>query len=256
MHVSTISQLILCTFLIAVSILLYRKLRVPILKKYPSKVNVMIDVRKRSNGELYLTLNGYTQGIETTRADVDKSYWYFIAKSIANHCESLENPHTMLLGLGAGTVPHLLNKLSPKTKMTIVEFDPVVIQACKDYFSLNTLQNFTLIEADALQLIPSTNAFKEKFDCILLDLFISKAPYVSPESQTYSFIDQVTHWGKPETLYIFNRPANDDFARKDQVKFMELIEKIFKESESTEIIDPRNYMNYVITGKTYQPLTT
>ncbi len=240
---------------LALCILFVYKTRIPIVKKYKSELNKFIDVRKNKLGELYMTLNGYTQGIEVKKGlqntAIDKSYWYFCANSITEFCKNIEKPKVLLLGLGAGTVPHIINNVNPNIEMTVVEYDPVVIQVCKDYFRLNDLTNTHVINADAFEFvkqIPDT-----LYDAVLIDLFISEAPYLSPQSQSYNFIADVDKLVKKDGWFVLNRPANDAFAKADQKKFMELVKKIFKEYKENEIIDPRNYYNYIIEAKYFQP---
>ncbi len=78
----------------------------------------------------------------------------------------------LLLGLGAGTVAHLLARRCPRTLMTGVERDTEVIAVARLEFGLVDLRHLTVVEADAFAWV-SEHAATEPgtYDLICLDLF-------------------------------------------------------------------------------------
>jgi spermidine synthase len=74
----------------------------------------------------------------------------------------------LLLGLGGGSVPHILfREPGLKPEMTVLEFDPVMIDIARRHFALDP--RIKIIQGDAFVQI---HALKDRFDLVLVDLFI------------------------------------------------------------------------------------
>lgn len=82
-------------------------------------------------------------------------------------------PHrALLLGLGAGTVAHLLARRCPETRITGIERDPAVIAVARLEFGLADLPQLTIVEADAFVWVPEhVETEPGTYDLICLDLF-------------------------------------------------------------------------------------
>src|SRR3989344_8028249 len=76
---------------------------------------------------------------------VSKDYpgvWEKVWGQLLNFPYSLKNsPNALILGLGGGTVVHLLDEKFKPSKMTVVEIDPSVIEIAKKFFGLNDVKN-------------------------------------------------------------------------------------------------------------------
>lgn len=78
----------------------------------------------------------------------------------------------LLLGLGAGTVAHLLARRCPEARIIGVERDPEVIAVARLEFGLDALPQLTIVEADAFAWVPEHAATEPgAYDLICLDLF-------------------------------------------------------------------------------------
>jgi spermidine synthase len=78
------------------------------------------------------------------------------------------SPRTaLLLGLGAGTLAHLLTRQSPAVRITGVDIDPGIIEFARRHFDL-ALPNLEVIVADAFVYV---SACTEQFDYVAVDLF-------------------------------------------------------------------------------------
>lgn len=73
----------------------------------------------------------------------------------------------LLLGLGGGTLVHLIRRFFPDAHMTCVELDKQHISIAKKWFKLPK-KNVTLIEGDAYEFMRTT---KDSFDWIVDDVF-------------------------------------------------------------------------------------
>lgn len=80
----------------------------------------------------------------------------------------------LVLGVGGGTVIHLLHKIFPKAAITGVEIDPVMIDLGKKYFGLDrSLVN--VFQADAHKYVHKyVQKRAQPFDLIIIDLFVGR----------------------------------------------------------------------------------
>jgi spermidine synthase len=243
-------QIIIPLLLIIPSLLLLHQVGIWQLKKYKSSLLGEIKIYlKFKNKEKILAINNYDQGISVENNQVELSYFYRIASLAAKHCQGRKNPQALMLGLGANTVSNLIARLNPQIHQTLVEFDPQIVQACRDYFDLDKLSNYDLMIADVYELIKNPQAFAKKFDVLIVDVFTGKPPYVSLESNQPNFIKQLLPWLKKDGMIIFNRPGNTAPARSDSLKLKKYLATLFKNCKLFDIQDPvRRYRNNVIAA--------
>ncbi len=132
-------------------------------------------------GNLRLDMGGLTQS-----GDIITSIW---KKAIKTHLAPDFHPQNILvLGLGGGSVIHLLQRLYPDSAITAVEIDPVVINIAKKYFFLDQVKNLTVIRGDAVQYIqhlPQDNYF----DLVLVDCYLGHQ--IPKELSSVRFIKKV-----------------------------------------------------------------
>jgi spermidine synthase len=74
----------------------------------------------------------------------------------------------LMIGLGAGSISTYLGRAMPDVKIDVIELDPGVIVAGKDYFGLRETDQVKFIESDGRVWL---NRHKETYDLILLDAF-------------------------------------------------------------------------------------
>ena len=66
----------------------------------------------------------------------------------------------LVLGLGAGSIVKVINKYFPKSKITAVEIDPMMVEIGKKHFDLEKARNLEIIIGDAF----NTSLFTFKFE--------------------------------------------------------------------------------------------
>jgi spermidine synthase len=74
----------------------------------------------------------------------------------------------LMIGLGAGSISTYLGRAMPDAQIDVVELDPGVISAGKDYFGLRETERVRLIAGDGRVYL---NRRKDLYDLILLDAF-------------------------------------------------------------------------------------
>lgn len=237
--------------LILIPLLLFALWRIGMrkLKTYHSPILGKIEVLQKYNGERILTTNSYIQGVSTEKDDIKKSYWYCVAQQATGFCKNIQNPSILMLGLGANTIPNLIAKTNPQIHQTIVEIDKNIIDACRQFFNLDTLPNHQLIQADAFKLISQSKAFEIKFDVIIVDIFLGNPPYVSIDSNQPSFIEKLLPHLKTSGMVIFNRPGHTEKIRSNSRELETYLKTLFEKTKTYDVKDPRGFRNTVITAQ-------
>ena len=244
----SIIQIIIPLLLIPFLLWTYFRLRLKKLAQYKSEKLGNITVIEKYNKERVLTINYYAQGISIEKKSIKQSYWFTVAESAVKFCKGKKNPRILMLGLGANTISNLIDRLNPKIHQTIVEFDDKIIQACREYFYLDQLTNFKLIQSDVYKLLAKKNAFDKNFDAIIIDIFTGDAPFVDLKSNKSDFMQKIIRYLKRDGLIIFNRPAHNEPLRNGGKELKECLSNYFKKTKLLNVKDPRGYQNNVITG--------
>ncbi len=237
--------------LLLIPILLYflRRIRLNRLAIHHSKLLGKIEVFQKYNGEKVLTTNDYPQGVSIHNKSIEMSYWYKIAFKAITHTKSLKNPQILMLGLGANTISNLIAKLNPNIHQTIVELDPLIIQACEEHFGLKNLHNIKVINADAYKWVnTSYQTPGARYQVIIVDIFLGAPPYLDIKSNQPTFIKKLLPLLENQGIMIFNRPAHTEEARSQSEELKVYLKTLFKKVEVFDIQDPRGFRNHVITG--------
>lgn len=77
----------------------------------------------------------------------------------------------LLIGLGAGSALYELERLYPHVQVTVVEWDPVMVQVAQEFGEYRVTP--TILVGDAIEIVPNLT---EQFDLILIDAFYGNRP--------------------------------------------------------------------------------
>jgi len=136
----------------------------------------------------------------------------------------------LVLGMGGGcVVKSLRKKYQYKHKVVGVEIDPVVIEIAKNEFHLLQDKKVELIHADAEEYIAKT---KEKFDLIIVDLFIDVK--VPPQFYTQEFWKNVATSVNANGFVLFN--AGIDLDQNKVEEFLTLVPDSFIAQINFEVL--------------------
>lgn len=128
--------------------------------RFSTKYNQDIRVVEES-GKCKLLVNGSRQ----SGAYIEWLWKKALTAFRLGSCRSI-----LVLGVGGGTVIHLLHKRYPQAHITAVDIDSTMIEIGKRYFALGGIPNLTLVCADAKDFVEK----KTKFDLIVVDLFVGR----------------------------------------------------------------------------------
>lgn len=115
-------------------------------------------------GHRALVADGVIFSVDVTEADPPFGYWSAMLPS-GTPCTAL------LLGLGAGTLAHLLSRRFPGIRITGIDNDPEVLAFARAHFDLD-LPNLKVIVADAFDYVARC---RRRFDFVAVDLFVGSA---------------------------------------------------------------------------------
>lgn len=87
-----------------------------------------------------------------------------------------EPKRVLLVGLGAGSMVHFLQRYEPRLLVTAVDIDQAVLDVADEYFGTRSSEYVTLIAADGLQYIRDSATLH--YDVIYMDAFLK------PSAQT------------------------------------------------------------------------
>lgn len=180
-----------------------------ILEERKSEFNGDIKVIRSLGFGTYIQVNGLTQS-----GGVVESIWKETLKKIKK--EKINK--VLILGLGGGTVAKLAKKYWPKSEITGVEIDPVMVELGGKYLGLTDTK---VIIQDAYGFIKK-NA--EIYDLVIVDLYVGDK---FPEKfEKEEFLKKLTK----NKLIVFNRLYFGE-KRKETVRFGNKLEKIFSKAD-------------------------
>ena len=243
----TFLQFLVAVSLVALFFYMRRRLRWKRLHRYESKISGHIDICEKYNGERVLMTNYFVQGVSIEEPSISKSYWYKVSELLLTHNKGKKEPTVLFIGLGANTSSLLVNRKKPNIHQVIVEIDPLVIRACREFFHLDELKNTDIITADIFALLKKNkSSWKGKFDSIVIDTFDAEPPYLLHGSHDPTFLNQLFAWLKNDGMFIFNIPVKT--TGKNVPLLLQYLEKQFKDVDEEIIKDPRGYRNHVISA--------
>jgi spermidine synthase len=146
-------------------------------------------------------VGGLVQSINANAPDVEERIWGRLAQSAKGKVQNC-----LILGLGGGTVAHLLTKKLGPIPIDGVEIDPLMVEVGKKFFDLDKLPNLNIITADAVDLISRqqfSNLTIQQYDLIIVDLYCGpKYPTGAESLAFFTGLKRLTH---PSGVIVFNR---------------------------------------------------
>ncbi len=125
-----------------------------------------VGIATRDDGARTLEVGGVTQSVEVPQpGEAPEGYWRLMLPP-----ECLRR--ALLLGLGGGTVAHLLARRCPEAEMVGIDSDETVLALALQEFGLETLPRLRIEVADAFAWVAEHSASEPGgYDLICLDLF-------------------------------------------------------------------------------------
>ena len=149
-------------------------------------------------------VEGTIQSVNWDSPIVEKKFWGHIVPILKEYQPTLSN--VLMLGLGGGTMQHLISHAFPEINITTVEIDKVMVDLATEYFDLAKIPNHTIIIDDAFRFVaePDKRGFSDhSFQAAVVDLACGET--YSDLNKSGTFITSLKNLVVPEGLIIFNR---------------------------------------------------
>lgn len=112
----------------------------------------------------------------------------------------------LLIGLGGGTIPRVLDALYPEAEQDLVEIDPAVVRVAKAHFDFEVGANMRVHERDGRVFVKRALLNGEKWDLILLDAFTDE--YIPEHLLTREFLEELKGVLSERGVVVANTFAN------------------------------------------------
>ena len=183
------------------------------LAKFNSPVNGRIEVVQEGQ-ERRLVVGGLVQSINADAPDVEERIWGQLV-DIKRQKAKIKN--ALILGLGGGTVAHLLTQKFGPIPIDAVEIDPLIVEIGKKFFGLDKLPNLNIIVGDAIDAIrnPTDHSLLTTYySLIIVDLYCgSKYPSEAESPSFFAALKRLTH---PKGVIVFNRISGKRYSEFEE----------------------------------------
>ncbi|MFC1727310.1 spermidine synthase [Patescibacteria group bacterium] len=148
-----------------------------------------------------------------------EAIWKKPIRKIKNQKSKIKD--VLILGLGGGTVVHLINRYWPQALITGIELDPEIIKVGKEYFGLGKMDQLKIIVSDAFSYLEQHHGEKE-YDLIVVDLYLGKK--FPQEAAGEKFMKTIKRLLVKNGVVIFNRLRIDP-----QEEFIKNLNKVYRD---------------------------
>ncbi len=158
------------------------------------KINVW-----EKDGGLVLEVGGYPQSVSVNTPDLPRRYWY---KAVEEVSSRLANPgRVLVIGVGGGTILHLLSRKFPGLKMVGVEIDEEILRIARQFFELEKIPNLEIVTGDGGEYVASYQG--DPLDLVFVDAYLGgNFPLHFNEEQ---FLSELKRIVAPGGLVVVNR---------------------------------------------------
>ncbi len=217
---------------------------------------VIYQVESELNGRIQVVDVGSTRKliVENTLQSVNpdspscsKLYWGKLTSSLKERFPKIEK--VLVLGMGGGTIQHLLSRLYPGIDITSVEYDKVVVDIARKYFNVDSIPNHKIINDDALRVVIEPEEYEMSpgcFDVLIVDIL--NGDRYPDLGKTGNFIAGIRRLVRSGGLLVFSRIYTGDY-QEDVNLFIDSLENTLKEVESEVVAGYTNSDNISIFGK-------
>jgi len=217
---------------------------------------VIYNVESELNGRIRVVEVGSTrkifvgnfiQSINPDSPSCSKLCWGQLVESLKKRVPEMDK--VLILGMGGGTISHLISRNYPNTEIISVEYDEVMIDIAKKFFNIDSIPNHRIINDDALRVVIEPENYEislGSLDVLIVDIFNGdKFPDLG---KTGNFITAIKKLVKPGGFLVFNRIYKEEY-QEDVKIFIENLGNYIKDIESEVVAGYTNSDNIIIFGR-------
>lgn len=195
-----------------------------------------------------LSVSNFVQSVNVDSPVVPKMFWGKVVKVLKENEPNLQS--ILILGLGGGTMQHLIARTFPGISITSVEIDPVMVDVAKQFFDVDKIPRHRIIVDDACRVIALPEEFGisgHSFNALIVDIYCGDQYPDLGKSGT--FFDGLSNIVIPGGLIAFNRLYIHSH-QEDVNHFIEMVEDYLHDVKSVIIAGKTNSDNVLIFGRT------
>ena len=191
-----------------------------------------------------LSVDGVVQSVNWDSPNAGRQVWGRLVENLYEQQPDLKT--AMVLGLGGGSMQHLMAKKFPGIHITSVEIDKVMVEVAQKYFRLDDISNHRVIVGDALKVIAVPEEYgisANSMQAVIVDIFCGqKYPDLGSSGNFFACVKNLV---VPGGLVVFNRIYLEH--HQEQVnQFIESLEGFFTDIKSVIIAGRTNSDNVII----------
>ena len=191
-----------------------------------------------------LSVDGVVQSVNWDSPNAGRQVWGRLVENLHEQQPDLKT--AMVLGLGGGSMQHLMAKKFPGMHITSVEIDKAMVEVAQKYFRLDDIPNHRVIVGDALKVIAVPEEYgisANSMQAVIVDIFCGqKYPDLGSSGNFFACVKNLV---VPGGLVVFNRIYLEH--HQEQVnQFIESLEGFFTDIKSVIIAGRTNSDNVII----------
>lgn len=211
-----------------------------------SKYNGTIRVYESGNIRK-LIVDDIMQSISHISQNTERLYWGKVIQILKESFPQLNN--VLLLGLGGGTLVHLISKAFPGVAITSVDIDQTMVDIANNYFDLGTVPNHRVIVDDAMRVVVEPEKFDlypQMFNALIVDIYVGeKYPDLGKSG---NFISAVKNLVAPGGLVIFNRIYRESHQEEVNI-FIDYVSEFYSNVKNLVVAGYTNSDNVLIYAR-------
>lgn len=211
-----------------------------------SKYNGKIEVWQVGKNKK-IKVDHFEQSVSHTSQSVNRLVWGKAVEVLQEQLPDLKS--VLVLGLGGGTMAHLISDAFNQPQIVSVDIDPVMISIARQFFDVDSIPNHRIVEADAMRVVIEPETFdltEHMFDVVIVDIYQGeKFPDLGKSG---NFIAAVKKMVRPGGLVIFNRIYLE--SHQDDVNvFIDYVGDFLRDVTCLVVAGYTNSDNVLIYGK-------
>lgn len=168
--------------------------------------NILVQDRGRERCLLFSERRSGAYQTCIDRENPDRLVFSYVRMMFAGLLLTPAPERILLIGLGGGTMPRVLDALYPEAKQDLVEIDPAVVRVAKAYFDFEVGPQMRVHERDGRVFVKRALLNEQKWDLILLDAFTDE--YIPEHLLTREFLEELRGLLSENGVVVANTFAN------------------------------------------------
>ena len=212
------------------------------LKTIHSEKSLYRNIFVTQDGDLRcLTFRRATEGTRQTCITLaDPQLLYFpYARMMMGSLYLSPNPrHVLIIGLGGGTLPMGMRSLVPDAVIDVVEIDPAVVKAAREYFGFKDDANLAVHEEDGRVFVKKAMKAGAQYDLVMLDAF--EDDYIPEHLLTQEFLLEVKSILAPSGVVAANTFSSSGLYPYESATYAAVFGKFYNLKAANRVIWAQN----------------